>query len=296
MTADNPQIPGPQPAVEGAEDLLAAYRESQALPDTVKARVRQRLLVAGAPAPEPAPPAQLDQARRRRSAVDQRWWIAAAAIVLLVSAALALLSGKEEGILASRSGVDGAAYTADSRATRGDAMTREGGVGRDTPARPSAEVSPQTDGTTPRAAANAGALSTATTTTTTTTRAPTPPAPTRPMAEVHEQRPGPSAAPDPAPPPTPSLALTAEKALLEGAWRALAAGEHQDAREALRRHRRDFADGILSQEREVLGVLLACKIAAPGAWQQAARFRREHPESPWRARLDDVCPATSSPE
>jgi hypothetical protein len=294
MTADDPQIPGPRPyasEVEAeADDFLAAYRDSQALPDAVKARVRQRLLVAGAPAPEAAAPPQLDQARRRRSAIDQRWWIAAAALVLLASAAIALLPGRQEGIVASRRGVDGAAYTADDRALRGDAQTGVGDApdADDRAVLPPAEGSVQAGAATLRPTAEADAA----------TR-PAPQAPQAPTTTATaEDRPlkDDASARRPGAKTTAGLDLAAEKALLEGAWRALAAGDHQRAREALRRHRDDFADGILSQEREVLEVLLACKTAAPGASQQAARFRREHPESPWRPRLDEVCPASPSPE
>ena len=126
MTDDKQTFSEPMPLDPEAQELLAAYRESRCLPPSVKARVRQRLLVAGAPVTlgrvvDRAPPPVA------ANGVDRRWWLAvAAAIIVLGTAALALLSGGQEGIVATRRGVDGAAYTAEREGQRGGAKIRGG--------------------------------------------------------------------------------------------------------------------------------------------------------------------------
>ncbi len=294
MRADDPHTRGPRP-VDDREELLAAYRESLALPEEVKARVRQRLLVAGAAPREPAPANPQGGARREPAAIDPRWWIAAAAILLLAFAALVLLSEQSSGIVASRRGLDGAAYSADDPSRPGTVIRRE-----DPGARPTTTASsPQAieeriplRAAPPSGTAPAGG----------TTASPAPASAdlaTSTAGTMETQGSGPDSRPGsdrtPSQGPAPTLDLAAEKALLEDAWRALAAGDDQGARAALSRHRRDFAAGILSQERETLEVLLACTTSAPGAARRAARFRREHPQSPWKARLDAVCPEPAGP-
>ncbi|MEZ4453299.1 MAG: hypothetical protein R3B09_27800 [Nannocystaceae bacterium] len=91
--------------------------------------------------------------------------------------------------------------------------------------------------------------------------------------------------------------LAAERRLLEAAWRALAGGDDDGALAAIERHRREHPQGLLTQERSALEVILQCR-ARPGDPTHRARkdaFAAAHPRSPWRARIDAACADAPSP-
>lgn len=80
-------------------------------------------------------------------------------------------------------------------------------------------------------------------------------------------------------PPT-DAELAAESALLDKACVALARGDAQGASRALAQHRREFAGGVLVEEREALEVkALARGGDLQGARRQARRFERQFPHS-----------------
>ncbi len=91
-----------------------------------------------------------------------------------------------------------------------------------------------------------------------------------------------ASAPEPASPHPP----TDEISLVRAARRALAR-EPEHALRLVERHRREFADGILAEEREVLAVeALAALGRRVEAEQRAHQFRAQWGQSPYRARID----------
>jgi hypothetical protein len=84
--------------------------------------------------------------------------------------------------------------------------------------------------------------------------------------------------------PTPGLQkggdLGAESALLDEAFRALAANDAASALRSLAEHRRAFAAGALAEEREALEVKVLARAGdLDGARRQAHRFQRQFPHS-----------------
>jgi outer membrane protein assembly factor BamD (BamD/ComL family) len=86
--------------------------------------------------------------------------------------------------------------------------------------------------------------------------------------------------------PAPRDALLRESALLTFARAALRAGELDACARRLSRLRAEFAQGVLSQEREVLEIeLLHARGQTGAASTQARRFIAAHPESPHSEKL-----------
>jgi hypothetical protein len=74
--------------------------------------------------------------------------------------------------------------------------------------------------------------------------------------------------------------LAAERAILDVARAALARGEGAPAIEAVRRHEREFPDGVLVEEREAIAVrALVAQGRRDEARARAAEFRRRFPNS-----------------
>ena len=120
-------------------------------------------------------------------------------------------------------------------------------------------------------------------------RAPTPtepsPLPTSTAGKItNAPRPGASA-----PSPRAAQELSAERALLDGARRALGAGTNDEARQALEDHERRFPSGLLTEEREALTIKL---FAATGRRDEArdrkARFRERFPNSLFGPAVDEA--------
>jgi hypothetical protein len=88
----------------------------------------------------------------------------------------------------------------------------------------------------------------------------------------------------------------AEVALLDRARDLLAAGEITAANSALDRHAREFSDGVLTTEAEVLAIdgLLRSHHTAQ-AQLRAAQFLRDHPSSPLARRVRTLLASTIPP-
>ena len=111
-----------------------------------------------------------------------------------------------------------------------------------------------------------------------------------PLPRAPAVLPAPKAHRNPAPPPQPAPStqppaegasrLDAERSLLEPARSALARGNREAARVALDKHREQFPEGALCEEREALWVqLLVTEQKYGEARARAADFRRKYPKS-----------------
>lgn len=103
-----------------------------------------------------------------------------------------------------------------------------------------------------------------------------------------EPRPAPEPAePEPA---TSGTTLEAELRLLGQANAAMRAGRHVDALAVLARHAREFPTGQLAPEREYKRALVLCELdRGQEARAVAQAFARAHPQSPLRAKAEEVC-------
>jgi hypothetical protein len=102
---------------------------------------------------------------------------------------------------------------------------------------------------------------------------------------------GPRASPSGAVPSTTST-LAAERALLEGAWQALAAGDRARAIAIAERHRAEYRKGQLADVREAIDAIVRC--ADPGTDRASvlASFERAYPHAIALQQVVDACGAT----
>lgn len=103
---------------------------------------------------------------------------------------------------------------------------------------------------------------------------------------------------EPEPAPTPSSRpekrsksdrLRAQVASLARVRQAARASDCEEATRRLRRHDRQFPNGVLSEERDALEVLCACALARPSAPALLSAFRASYPSSPQTAALRKTC-------
>ena len=112
------------------------------------------------------------------------------------------------------------------------------------------------------------------------------PAPAPPKAPVR-----PSSKTPPPALPAPTAMVAGEAPLLDQALRALRAGNTADALRFTELHRREFPQGTLSQEREMLAIEALVKLERRGdARLRAAAFRQAWPTSSHLLRLDSLVP------
>ena len=97
-------------------------------------------------------------------------------------------------------------------------------------------------------------------------------------------------APSPAPRAKPAANLNAEAKLLAEASGALGNGRAARALELLDKHERDYANGVLAEERTAARVLALCEIGRTAeARRQAELFLRSAPRSPLVPRVRSSC-------
>lgn len=92
--------------------------------------------------------------------------------------------------------------------------------------------------------------------------------------------------------PSETSTLAEERALLQGAWRALAAGDNADAKTIVQRHRTRFAAGQLTDVREAIDAIVRCA-ALPVADRAAVRdaYARRYPSSIVLGQVREACAA-----
>ncbi|MDC0672577.1 RNA polymerase sigma factor [Nannocystis radixulma] len=92
--------------------------------------------------------------------------------------------------------------------------------------------------------------------------------------------------------------LAAEAELIAEVRAAIDAGRIDDALAGLRRHQREFPDGVLQRERLGLRAIALCRADRAGEGRsEAAAFLRDHPDSALAARVRQGCdlPAEANP-
>jgi hypothetical protein len=88
--------------------------------------------------------------------------------------------------------------------------------------------------------------------------------------------------------------LEDELSLIQAASGALDAGDARDAMRTLEMHRRRFATGFLTEEREGLWIVALCQAGrVPEAAAARAEFERHAPRSPLRRRIETQCKAAA---
>jgi hypothetical protein len=81
---------------------------------------------------------------------------------------------------------------------------------------------------------------------------------------------------------------------MHAAWRA---GDFPAVQAAISAHERQFPAGSLVEEREAVKVMLLCRsVSAERAGQLALQFVRQHPGSPYAARVRAACNQLRSSE
>lgn len=95
----------------------------------------------------------------------------------------------------------------------------------------------------------------------------------------------------PVAPPRPTLAE--ERALLEGAWRALAAGDRAGAKTIVQRHRTQFPSGQLTDVRQAIDAIVRCAALPPGDRSAVLEaYERDYPRAIVLQQVRDACAAT----
>lgn len=95
--------------------------------------------------------------------------------------------------------------------------------------------------------------------------------------------------PPPSPPPPPGN-LAEELVLIRRAQELMAAEEPSEAYAVLERHRRRFAAGVLTEEREALAIIALCRLdRSVEAESRMVRFEKDFPRSPQTERIRAAC-------